>query len=126
MGQTPFKVVVVLDMGLPEKVGDDGEQRPSAVGWGTDCTSNCYHLRPILPPVMWAVPAGLTTARGAPTPPGDGSISLLSGFCCKASPQHSEGTHLCQQFIFIGRSYISTDTGSLLDTVASLFSPAQV
>ena len=43
------------------KVGDEVEQRPSAAFWGRDCTSNC-HFRPILPPAMWAIPAGLTTA----------------------------------------------------------------
>lgn len=43
------------------KVGDEVEQRPSAAFWGRDCTSNC-HLRPILPPATWAIPAGLTTA----------------------------------------------------------------
>lgn len=78
LGQTPFKVAVVLDVGLPGKVCDDVEQRPSAAGWGT---SNCYHLRPILPPAVWAVPAGLTTARGTPAPHETGP-SHLSGLRC--------------------------------------------
>lgn len=72
--------------GLPGKVGDDGEQRSSAEGWGTDCTSNCYHLRPFLSPAMPAVPARLTTARGAPTPPGDWSISLFWPLLRSLSP----------------------------------------
>lgn len=126
LGQTPFKVVVVLDVELPGKEGEDMEQRPSAAGWGTGWTSNCYHLRTILPPAVQAVPAGLTTARGAPAPPETMSISLLSGLAAKPLPSCQKTPTGSQQLLSTGGSYSPTDMGSLLYTTASLFSPAQV
>lgn len=112
--------------GLPGKVGDDGEQKPSAEGWGTDCTSNCYHLRPFLSPAMRAVPARLTTARGAPTLPRRQVHLTCLASAVKPLPGGEKAPTSSQLFLSTGGSYIPTDMGSLLYTAVSLFSPAQV
>lgn len=102
------------------KVGDEVEKRPSAAFWGHDCTSNC-HLRPILPPATWAIPAGLTTASALllgsdSSPQRQVPVSLSVWPVLQSLPQLAEGIRQFSAVTSIARSYTLASVGSLVHT----------
>lgn len=101
------------------KVGDEVEQRPPAAFWGRDCTSNC-HFRPILPPAMWAIPAGLTTASalllGSDSSPQRQVRLTFVWPVLQSLPQLAEGTRQFSAVTSTGRSCTVASVGSLAHT----------